>query len=46
MIPVVTENTKLKLVLAIPTASQITLAAEAIDTPPLAADKTINALSK
>ena len=46
IIPVVKENAKLKRVLAIPTGTPITLAIEAIETPPLVADKTIKALSK
>ena len=45
MIPIVIENAKLKFALAIPTDASIALAKEAIDTPPLVADKTIRALS-
>ena len=43
-IPAVAENAKLKHALAIPTGAPITVANEAIKTPPLVADKTINAL--
>ena len=46
MIPVVIETAKLKFALVIPTDASIALAKEAIDTPPLVADKTIRALSK
>ena len=46
MIPVVTENAKLKLAFAIPTGAPITLTNEALDTPPFVADKTIRTLSK
>ena len=35
MIPVVEENAKLRLMLAIPTGAPIILANEAIETPPL-----------
>ena len=45
-IPVVKENTKLKLVLAIPPGAPVTLAKEAIEVPPFVADKTIKDLSK
>ena len=40
-IPVVIENEKLKLTLAIPTVAPITVPNDAIDIPPLVADKTI-----
>ena len=43
---VIIENAKLKLALADPTGAPITLANEAIETPPLVADKTIKDLSK
>ena len=46
ILPVVKENIKLKLELAIPTAAPIILAEEIIDIPPLVADKTIKILSK
>ena len=46
MIPVVKENIKLKLALAIPTGALITLIKEIRDIPPLYADKTIKVLSK
>ena len=46
IIPVVKENTILKLAFAIPTGTPTTLAKEIIDIPPLAAGKTIKALSK
>ena len=47
MIPIVIiENAKLKLALANPTGAPITLANEAMETPPLVADKTIRDLSK
>ena len=42
-IPVVTENAKPKLALAIPTGTPITVANDAIDIPPLVPDKTIKA---
>ena len=45
-IPVVIENTKLKLALAIPTGAPITVANEGVDIPLLVADKTIKDLSK
>ena len=45
-IPVVIENAKLKLALAIPTGAPITVANDAIDSPSFAADKTIKDLSK
>ena len=40
-IPVVIENAKLKLALAIPTGAPITVGNEAIEMLPLVADKTI-----
>ena len=43
---VVRENIRVKLALTIPAGSPITVAKEIIDTPPIAADKTIKALSK
>ena len=46
MIPVVKENIKLKLALAIPTGAPITLTKEVILIPPLVADKTTKTLSK
>ena len=46
IIPVVKENTRVKLALAIPTGTPITLAKEIMDTPTLVADKTIKVLSK
>ena len=46
IIPVVKENTRLKLALAIPTGAAIILAKEIIDIPPLVADKTIKVLSE
>ena len=46
MILVVKENTWLKLTLVIPTGVSIMLAELTIETPPLAADKTIKALSE
>ena len=46
MIHVVKENTRLKVALAIPTETAITLVKEIILIPPLVADKTIKALSK
>ena len=39
IIPVVIENAKQKLALAIPTSDSITVANDAIDIPPLVADK-------
>ena len=44
IIPAAKENTRVKLLLAIPTGAAITLAKEIIDTPPLVADKTIKVL--
>ena len=44
IIPVVKENTRVKLALPIPAGAPITLAKEIIDTPPLVADKTIKIL--
>ena len=44
-IPVVTENAKLKLALAITIGARITVANEARDIPPLVAEKTIRVLS-
>ena len=38
IIPLVKENTRLNLALAIPAGTPITLAKEIIDTPPLVAD--------
>ena len=46
MIPVVKENTRLKLALAIHTGATLTLAKEIIDILPLVPDKIIKALSK
>ena len=46
MVPVVKENTELKLALAIPTGVLIILVKEAIYLTPLAADKTIKVLLK
>ena len=46
MIPVVKENTRLKLALDIPTGTPILLVKEIVDIPPLVADKTIKVLSK
>ena len=45
IIPVVKENIKVKLALAIPTRTLKTLVKEMIDTPSLAALKTIKTLS-
>ena len=45
MISVVKENTRLKLALAIPTGTPITLAKEIIDITPLVVGKTIKVLS-
>ena len=45
-IPVVIENAKLKLALAIPTGAPTTVANNAIEMLPLAANKTIKDLSK
>ena len=41
-----TENARLKLALAIPTGSPITVANDAIQMPPLVTDKTIKDLSQ
>ena len=46
IIPVVNENAKLKLALAIPTGAPITVANQTIELLPLVADKTIKDLSK
>ena len=46
MIPVVKENTRLKLVLPIPAGAPIALTKEIIGTPSLVADKAIKVLSK
>ena len=46
IIPVARENTRVKLALTIPAGAPITLSKEILDTPPLAADKTIRSLSK
>ena len=43
--PVLNENAKLGIVLAIATGASIILAKETIDTPPLAADKTIKSFT-
>ena len=45
-IPIVIENAKLRLALAIPTGTPVTVANEAIETLPLITDKTIKDLSK
>ena len=45
MIPVVKENTRVKLALAIPAETPITFAKEMIDTPPLVADKSNKIMS-
>ena len=45
-IPVVVKNEKLKLALAIPTVAPMTVANDAIDIPPILADRTIKDLSK
>ena len=45
IIPVVRENIKAKLALAIPTGAPTMLLKEMIDTPPLVAPKTIKILS-
>ena len=45
-IPVVVKNEKLKLALAIPTVAPMTVANDAIDIPPILADKAIKDLSK
>ena len=44
-IPVVEENARVKLALAIPAGAPIALAKETIDAPPLVADKTIKVYS-
>ena len=44
-IPAVTEKTKVKLALAIPTGTPTTLVNEQIDTPPIVALKTIKNVS-
>ena len=44
--PVVIENARLQLALIIPTGAPITVANDAIEIPPVAADKKINDLSK
>ena len=46
MIPVINENAKLKLLLAATLSAPITVANNAIETPPLVADKTIKPLEK
>ena len=46
MIPVLKENARLKIALAILTGAPITLTKEIIDTPPLVADKAIKVFSK
>ena len=46
MVPVIKENTKLKLVLTIPTGLPITLVKEVIEILPLYVDKTIQVLPK
>ena len=45
IIPVVKENTRVKLAVCIPAGAPITLAKEIIDTSPLVADKIIKVLS-
>ena len=40
------KNTRLKLVLAIPTGAQMTVANDAIEMIPVVTDKTVNDLSK
>ena len=45
IIPVVKEKIRVRLALAIPTGAPITLAEEIIQTPPVAALKTIRILS-
>ena len=44
--PVHNENARLKLALVIPTGIPITVANDAIETPPFVTDKTIKALLK
>ena len=46
IIPVAKEKIRVKLALAITAAAPTTVTKEIIDTPPLAADKTIEVLSK
>ena len=46
LIPIVIENAKLKLELAIPTGNPITVESNAIDIPPLVANKRLKDLSK
>ena len=46
MIPVVAENSNLKLAFTIPTGAPITVANDEIDIPPIVVDKTIKDLSK
>ena len=46
IIPVVKENKRPKIALAIPTGLSIILTKETIDIPPLIADKAIKVLSK
>ena len=45
-IPMVIESAKLRLALAVPTGTPVTVANEAIETLPLITDKTIKDLSK
>ena len=45
IVPVVKENTRVKLALAGPAGAPIALVKEIMDTPPFAADKTIKVLS-
>ena len=46
IIPVVRENTRVKVALAISSVTQITLSKVILDTTPVVADKTIKVLSK
>ena len=46
MIPVETENARVKLALTIPTSALITVANNTIEMLPVVTDKTINDLSK
>ena len=46
MIPVETENARLKLTLTIPTGAPIKVANDPIETLPVVIDKTINSLSE
>ena len=46
IIPVETENARLKLALIVPTGAPITVANDAIEMLPVVTDKTINDLSK